>query len=137
MQSKHEPVFPVMFEFGRLIRRQRGVKQELTLPQLETLYYAAGAKEPLMRDVASYLRVTAPSATALIEDLTKHGYLVRSSNPNDRRQVRVQITSRGKKVLNAHMARKARAIERILGVLSKKDRADFIRILRIVVTSHK
>lgn len=126
-----------MFEFGRLVRRSgAAARQELTLPQLEALYYAEQAKKPLMRDIAAYLRVTAPTATSLIEDLVKRGLLVRQADPSDRRAVHVELTLRGKKALREHMGRKARIIERILGVLSAKDRADFIRILHLVVSSH-
>lgn len=139
MQKGRDSIFPLMFEFGRLIRRRaaQAGTQSLTLPQLETLWFVHESEEPLMRDVAQYLKVKAPSATALIEELAKGGLLVRVANPKDRREVRVRLTKKGEQVLASLIAHKTRVIEDILSVLTKKERNEFITLLRSVVTAHK
>lgn len=139
MQKGHSAIFPVMFEFGRLVRcrAKQEKKHQLTLPQLEALWFISQSGEPLMRDVASYLKVKAPSATALIEELAKSGQLVRAANPKDRREVRVRLTPKGGKTLDALIARKSRAIEDILSVISKRERDEFIKLLRLIVTANK
>jgi DNA-binding MarR family transcriptional regulator len=139
MQKAQDSIFPVMFEFGRLVRcraKQDG-KQALTLPQLEALWFVKSSGEPLMRDVAQYLKVKAPSATALIDELAKASLLSRVANPKDRREVRVQLTAKGERTLEQLISRKTKAIDDILSVLARKDREEFTKLLRLIVTAHK
>lgn len=129
-----------MFEFGRLIRRKAAAKENavvLTPPQLEALHVISCAQEPLMRDVAKALYVKAPSATALIDELVARGLLIRRANPEDRREVRLRLTKEGRRVLGSLIVRKEKVIAEILGVLSAKDRAQFMRIIAIIVNAHK
>lgn len=128
-----------MFEFGRLVRcrAKQDHTQTLTLPQLEALWFISESGEPLMREVANYLKVKAPSATALIEELAKSGQLTRTANPHDRREVRVRLTQKGKKTLETLVARKSRVIEDILSVISRKERDEFIKLVRLIVSANK
>ena len=50
-----------------------------------------------MKDVAVFLGVTAPSATVLVDRLTRSGELTRVKSPDDHRSVSVKLTARGKR----------------------------------------
>ncbi len=108
----------------------------MSLPQFEALYYIANSGEPLMRELAGHLRVQAPTATALIDELARAGHLTRAGDSADRRQVRLKLTAKGKKTLEKAIERKSRMIDDILSVISKKDREQFANLLQAIVSEN-
>ena len=63
----------------------------------ETLRFIAENDAPTMREIAKYLRVTAPSATSLIRKLFSLGWIERKQSGSDKRVVRISLTAKGKK----------------------------------------
>lgn len=57
-------------------------------------------------EIAAYERVQPPSITRTINCLADDGYVVRSANPEDGRQVIVTISDQGEEVLAAERARR-------------------------------
>ena len=90
-------------------------------------------KEPNMRDIAQYFKITAPSATALVNELVHGGYMERKGNARDRRQVRLSLTRKGKTTLQSVTERRKRVIGKILSSLGAGDRADLNRILGKII----
>lgn len=130
-------ILSIMFEFGRLVRcRMRGTTN-LTLPQLEVLHFVHESDSPAMRAVAAHLKVKAPTATALIDDMVLRDMITRLPHETDRRQVRITLTSRGKKLLNESIARRGKVLENLLARLSEEDREDFIRLIRSIVSLNR
>lgn len=142
MQKSHtksgnvEEILFLFFEAGRAIRQACFAPSGalLSLVHLETLRFVSEHQEPTMRDVSDYLRVTAPSATALIEELAAKGYLVRRQDKADRRLVRLSISSKGKSFLAKVMKKRLKAMQSMVAPLTLSDRKEFIRILSILVT---
>jgi DNA-binding MarR family transcriptional regulator len=52
------------------------------------------------RELAEYMRVSAPTMSATIDALVKRGWITRQSSETDRRVVRIEITSQGKSILD-------------------------------------
>src|SRR6185295_14715665 len=132
-----EKAMSVMFEIGRIIR-QACIKSDgasLPLSHMETLRFIAEKKTPTMRDVAAYLRITAPSATAIIEELSRASLILREEDARDRRLVRLSISRKGKKILLSTMKSRSNALRAILAGLSSSDRQELIRIFS-KLTSH-
>lgn len=83
-----------------------------SLPRLAVLRYVHERGEPLMKEVAGFLCVTPPSATAMIGGLVEAGLLERRADPRDRRNVRLRVTPKGERFMRrsfkgveAHMAK--------------------------------
>jgi DNA-binding MarR family transcriptional regulator len=75
-----------------------------------------------LRALAEREHVQAPSMTRIVNALAEQGFVSRSANPDDGRQVRVEITDAGRAVLaEARNQRTAWLAQRVAG-LSEEDR---------------
>ncbi len=75
-----------------------------------------------LRALAEREHVQAPSMTRIVNALAKQGFVSRAANPDDGRQVRVDITDAGRAVLaEARNQRTAWLAQRVAG-LSEEDR---------------
>jgi DNA-binding MarR family transcriptional regulator len=72
---------------------------DLTMAQAKLLYVVTAAGEPTMSEIAQQLGVTISTASGAVEHLVSTGFLSRSSDPANRRQVRVSITPEGSEAL--------------------------------------
>jgi len=132
--STAETTFSLMFEMGRIMRsRMEGEPVRVSMPQFETLRFIALTQSPTMREVARQLKVKAPSATALVSELERAKYVRRIADPQDRRQVRLEVTTRGREILEEGIKRRVRVFKSVLSPLSSKDRADLNRILKKII----
>lgn len=133
-----EKLLSLMFEMGRVIRQAclKSGSADLALSSVETLRFISEEKEPTMREIAKYLRITAPSATALVEGLVKEGYLSRKADPSDRRRVRLAVSAKGTKTLHETTRTKRQAIRSVLSTLSASDTRELSRILGSVINTN-
>lgn len=126
----------LMFAMGRRMKQE--MYREAGMPSMlhfETLRYIDEEGKPTMSDVAGYLRVSAPSATTLIDTLIDDGIVTRAEDPNDRRRVRLALSAKGKKFLASASKARERAFGRIVARLSTSDRAELARILSIITSA--
>ncbi len=63
------------------------------------LRYVAENKLVNVKSIASTLHITSSAATQLVDGLVDNGYLARSDNPDDRREISLSITIKAKKLL--------------------------------------
>ncbi len=121
-----------MFNTARLIRQTLKEKRPsiISILQLEVLSYVKEEKNPLMKDVAEFLHITPPSATSLINRLVKGGLLKREIDKNDRRVIRLTITSKGEKILKKKLEQHFKKIADIIGKLNKKEQEFLIQIFQ-------
>lgn len=104
-----------------------------TLPRLIVLGYVRERGEPTMKDVASFLRITPPSATALIDGLTAAKFLERRPDPEDRRSVRLRLTAKGRAFIGRRLAEVEQQMERILGRLTAKEQDLMIKLFEKIL----
>lgn len=107
---------------------------QLTILQMKTLGFLAHKQRVQMRDIAAYFQIEMPSATSLINGLFKRGLVEREADSQDRRIVRIVLTTQGENVvkkMTEHSEKKAHAF---LGYLSPGDKQTFTRILETIVT---
>ena len=133
-QPKRNELLPLMFEMGRLLKREiaaDGVDMPSFL-HIETLRYIEEQKTPSMSDIAEYLKIAPPSATTLINTFVKEGVLERVTDVQDRRVVRLQLSKKGSKILKETMHKRAEAFSRVTAHLSKHDTDELVRILTII-----
>lgn len=107
----------------------------ITPAQVGGLIYLSAHGSASMTDLARYLGVTKPSATALIDRLIGQGLVSRLSDNQDRRIVKIALTVKGKKLMESIKKQKQLALCDIFGRISGFDRQEYVRILREVVRS--
>ena len=126
--SLEELIF-LIFSAGRLIREQVGATITVPYLHLATLRYVAENKQPLMREIAQYLHIAAPSATSLINALVKSGQIKRIADHSDRRIVRLEITAKGQKALDDGMRQKQESLQKLIKGLGDHEREQLKNIL--------
>lgn len=118
----------LMREFGRrMVKDLSG--DDVTFPQFFILEFLHREGESKMSALACCAGVSTPAMTGIADRLVKAGYVERSFDPEDRRIIKVKLTSRGLafiKKINQH--RKQTAMK-IFGQVSEKDREDYLRVL--------
>lgn len=125
---------PLLFALGRRMKQELASEDlgAQSWLHLETLRFIAENGAPQMSEIAEYLKVTPPTATALIEALVQERYLARARDTKDRRRVLLSVTKKGETRLKEAVASRERAFRRVIAPLSVKDRAEFARILGII-----
>jgi DNA-binding MarR family transcriptional regulator len=133
----HDPrerLLPLMFEMGRLLKRE--IAQDgacvVSFLHLETLRFIQEHEKPTMSDIAEYLKIAPPSATALVNGFFKEGIIERTADSIDRRVVRLTLSTKGKNLLRQTMRQREKAFARVTASLSTKDCDELSRILKII-----
>lgn len=106
---------------------------KITLPQLWVLEYLLRRKDCPMNELAHFLSISRPAATGLIDRLLLQGLVRRGGDIQDRRVVRVNITPKGEKIISSIWEQKRKAILKVFGEISPKDRAQYLSTLERVV----
>ena len=133
--SDTEEIFSLLFEVGRVMRQACATASDtpFSLAHIETIRFVHEKHDPTMRDLAEHLRVTAPSASALVDDLVAKKHLIRREDPADRRLVRISLSTEGKEFLVKVLKLRRRALQDLLARLPSKDKREFARILSLLV----
>lgn len=102
---------------------------KLSLSHFEILMHLAHKGEVTMKDIATWLNITPPSASTLIDVLVKKNLVTRVQSDNDRRTVHVTIKKEAYKLINEIHKKKMSIFKKILTKLSEEDKKDLVRIL--------
>lgn len=92
-----EVVPSVMDTLRGAMRAQVG--EPLSVPQFRALGFVARQPGGTVGELAAFLGVTMPTASALVERLARAGALRQAEDPADRRRQRLQITGSGRALL--------------------------------------
>jgi DNA-binding MarR family transcriptional regulator len=117
--SPQEPDLAILVVAGyraltdRLLADQRRAGIEGMRPQYGFVIRAVAAERPSVQRLAELLDVTKQSASKLVDDMVRAGFLERRPDPEDRRRVRLALTERGTGVRRQAL-RTSAALEREL-----------------------
>ena len=107
---------------ARRLRAERG-DHGLTLTQLAVLATLSRHGQMSPSDLASHERVQPPSMTRTINGLVDLGLVERSPDPDDGRQVRVDLTDEGRTLLAQDRAQREEWLSRQMADLTPEERA--------------
>jgi len=108
----------------------------LTPVQYAAMQAVANAPGSDQRTLASMVGFDTSTIGGVIDRLEARGLIVRSASPNDRRVRLLTLTAAGRALLEAAVPAMLQAQERILQPLPKKDRAEFMRMLQVLVAAN-
>ena len=120
--------------FNSILRiEERSLKNRLTeglsIAELHTIVAVGLHEINSMKVVAARLDVTMATLTAAMNKLERKGYVERSRSETDRRQVLVQLTSKGRKAFRAHESFHKKMVDSALAVLSPEEETVFVAAL--------
>jgi DNA-binding MarR family transcriptional regulator len=108
---------------------------DLTFSQAEILHFIGTSGKETMKNIADHLRITPPSATEVVAEMEKKGLVVRKNDKKDRRVVFIVLTPMAKKFSASLYRHKESILKKIFFKLNKKDRKEFERIIKILITT--
>ena len=118
----------VMQEFARRQANEL-FKGKITLPQFLVLNFLSQQHESKMTEMANFVGVTTAAMTGIIERLVKYGYCLRVFDPDDRRIIKVRLSSRGADLVRKVNQQRRQMIIKIFGRISEAERREYLKIL--------
>jgi len=135
MQASKTGTVPLFTEVGLLIKNRMQRVMPLPFAQCQALWFVTQEGRPNMQDVAKHFKITAPSATFLIDELVRAGYLARRPSASDRRKVELVLTQKGKRESKMLQEKRGKILDGIFKSLSAADRQDLNRILQKIISN--
>ena len=105
------------------------IAEEVTLTQYRTLVVLASRGAQNLVGLAEAVAVTPATATRMCDRLVKKKLIVRQSEQDDRRQVRLALTKRGLKLVSDVTDRRRREIETILSAIDPEEQTVLVQAL--------
>lgn len=107
----------------RFIRAEmrRHASPQLSVPQFRVLAYLGRTPGTSLSDVAEYLGVSTPTASATVDRLVRRGLVERGQHPAERRRVVLRLTQTGKALLERVRTLTRAPITQILAALPESD----------------
>ena len=104
-------------------------KVKLTLSQVAILDILSRGNESNMSDLSRSMNVTTAAMTGIVDRLVRDGYVARANDPDDRRVIKIKLTGKGAAAVKSSLENKKHMITRVFGVLPKKERDEYLKIL--------
>ena len=82
-----------------------------------------------LNDLAQRIGTSMPTASRAVDALEGHGLAKRAPDPADRRALRIELTPKGRRLLDERLARGAEAFEPAVAALSAAERKQLLALL--------
>ena len=105
------------------------IAEEVTLTQYRTLVVLASRGAQNLVGLAEAVAVTPATATRMCDRLVKKKLIVRQSEQDDRRQVRLALTKKGLRLVGDVTDRRRREIEAILSTIAPEEQTVLVQAL--------
>ena len=102
----------------------------LTLSQKEVLFTVMRHKGNGVGDLAKIMNFTPGAITQQLDSLEKAGLIIRTTSPDDRRAVLVQLSSEGEKLMRKLQKARTQALEESLHDFTDQEISDFIVMIK-------
>ena len=122
--------FYIEFFKKTLVMNGRKSGFDFTLSEIKALSAFRGDKDYTMGELSKNAQVAMPSMTEMVDKLEKHRIAERHRDKNDRRVVKVRLTSKGKRLRKEFMQRRLKEMKEIFGKLSEIELNDLIESLK-------
>jgi DNA-binding MarR family transcriptional regulator len=114
---------------GVSARSLGGVEEKVTLSQFRTLVVLHAHGDSRLNRLSERLQVNASTTLRTVDRLIAAGLVARKENPDDRREVLLQLTRRGRQLVEDVTARRRDAIATIVRGMPTKQRAAMVEAL--------
>lgn len=115
-------------------------KGKITLPQCLVLEFLHREGEAKMTQLAQFMKVSTAAMTGIVDRLVGSGYCLRVHQPQDRRVIKIRLSSQGNELVRKIHTHKRQMLINIFRRVSERDRRDYLRVLtriRDILTKEK
>jgi MarR family transcriptional regulator for hemolysin len=123
-----ETVPTIMRDIRNQMRSHR--TPDLTIPQFRTLVFTDQNPGTSLSDVAEHLGLSLPSTSKLVDDLLKRGLMTREEHPEDRRRLKLALTTRGAEILAISQAATQKYFEEKLSHTKPSERDAIVQAMK-------
>ena len=109
------------------------IELSLTIAQLKSLFFIASRGKTNFKKLADALGVTPPNVTGIVDRLVEHGLVSRTENPEDRRIMLLQITTKGRDLLHNLQQNRASHMSNILEQLDQEEISSLHRGMKALI----
>ena len=106
------------------------VGDDVTLPQYRAMVVIASRGPQLLGELATALDVNPSTASRLVDRLVRKGLVTRVTSPTSRREVEIDLSGDGRRVIDGVTASRRHEIARITAAIPKKQRAQLVDALQ-------
>ncbi len=131
--SEIQDIFMKFHQKFIICLRKEADNLNFTISQLDIMRFIVDKKNPTMKDIASHLSITAPSATSMVENLYDKKLVNRKSDPKDRRGVRISPTQKTMKLFSLFKDIKAGVAGELFAPLTSEDKKQLAIILKKII----
>ena len=110
-------------------RSLAAVEETITLPQFRMLVLLDSRGAMKLTTIAELLDVNPSTATRMVDRLVMTEMVARQQNPATRREVVIELTAEGRRVVRGVTRRRRAAIGRIVAKMSGDERRDLVKAL--------
>ncbi len=103
---------------------------DLTVPQFRALNFTDRNPGSSLLEVANHMGLTPPSTSRLVDGLIARGMVTREEHPADRRRVRLTVTNRGQRILEASRRGTLHYLAEKLSGVSDDDRENIAKAMK-------
>ena len=121
---------PVMWFIRRQVRRHRS--HRLSVPQYRALCLLDRMPNASLSEVADHLGATLPTASRMVSNLVTKGFAERKPCPDDRRQMSLQLTTKGRRAYEGAQQETRESLATELSNLTDAQRATIAAAMRIL-----
>ena len=112
--------------------KMRSFRRGLSLPQFRALVFIDSQPDASLSACADHLGASKPTASRLIAGLVRRGLLARCDCEDDRRQLELSLTARGREVLHAARAGTQALLAKELESLAPSDRRKLLDAMKVL-----
>lgn len=114
---------------GIVARSVADALERVTLPQFRVLVVVSTEGPLRLRTLAERLGVHQSTFSRSVDRMVAAGWVTRAENPDSRREVLVDLTPAGRRLVESVTERRRQAIQRVLARLTEEQRSDVVRVL--------
>lgn len=126
-------LLPDLAKAFRTDEPQEALHMDISLPEICILEQLSSNEEPTMSELGRSISADLSTLTRMVDKLVEKEFVVRKSDPEDRRMVRVVITTGGRKIISRFEEQRRKKIESILRQMTSQERKDLLNIFETLV----
>ncbi|MDO8489254.1 MAG: MarR family winged helix-turn-helix transcriptional regulator [Candidatus Omnitrophota bacterium] len=126
-------LFPQIIRGFKQYENNYLTRGQITLPQFWALVYLGANGKSKMNSLAKHLKISPAGTTGLIDRLIAQKLVTRAADSEDRRIVWIELTVKGRGIIESINKQKTKALIKVFAKISPKDREHYLNILEQVV----
>lgn len=133
-------LFELMFQLSKNFKEKTailGSNSQITMLQFMALIFIEKNKSVHMKEIAEHFLIEMPTATSLLNKLSKSNLVKRIEDKNDRRVVKISLSKKGLLLLENAKKIQEKNIKKTLSVLSERQKKEMKNILKTILEKAK